>query len=385
MWRSASRGWATAWCPAGEGVVNRSRRHEHTGLYARPIDLVFLGLWAFSVAVVGGLVGLVLGNIRLPVVLAFASSAAAGGAANIAISGVAAATASAVHIRAGRINWRLFAWMAPPSVAGAVLGGYLSGVVPETALLLVIAIVLLYSGADLLRWRRPSPADTPARPLDIRAAVISGAVIGLLGGFVGLILGALRMPALLRLVGETPAAGGGDESGSRRPRRRRRPPRPPAVRGARLGAARRRSRRLRPGRAARRPPDGPPLRAPARARDRHRLADRGDRGRGAGLCQRIPPFSSATVAAWQPRWCADSARSIARTRVRGRSRWTTRDGQSRCGRTATTPSRPERSAARSTTTSTPSTRRTASCIHCAASGARARAVSSRSRGRRHCG
>ena len=35
-----------------------------------------------------------------------------------------------------------------------------------------------------------------------RAAVVSGAVIGLLGGFVGLILGSLRMPALLRLVGE---------------------------------------------------------------------------------------------------------------------------------------------------------------------------------------
>ena len=36
-------------------------------------------------------------------------------------------------------------------------------------------------------------------------AIVSGAVIGLLGGFVGLILGSLRMPALLRLVGETPA------------------------------------------------------------------------------------------------------------------------------------------------------------------------------------
>jgi hypothetical protein len=35
--------------------------------------------------------------------------------------------------------------------------------------------------------------------------VFSGAVIGLLGGFVGLILGALRMPALLRLVGEVPS------------------------------------------------------------------------------------------------------------------------------------------------------------------------------------
>jgi hypothetical protein len=152
-------------------------------------------------------VGLVLGNIRLPVVLALASSAASGGAANIAMSGVAAATASAIHLRAGRVNWRLFGWMALPSAGGAVLGGYLAGAAPETALLLVIAVVLLYSGADLLRWRRPAAlsADTREGRLDVRAAVVSGAVIGLLGGFVGLILGALRMPALLRLVGEAPA------------------------------------------------------------------------------------------------------------------------------------------------------------------------------------
>jgi uncharacterized membrane protein YfcA len=97
--------------------------------------------------------------------------------------------------------------MAPPSVAGAVLGGYLAGTAPETALLLVIAVVLLYSGVDLLRWRRApaAPTETQEHRLDIRAAVLSGAVIGLLGGFVGLILGALRMPALLKLVGEVPA------------------------------------------------------------------------------------------------------------------------------------------------------------------------------------
>ena len=35
--------------------------------------------------------------------------------------------------------------------------------------------------------------------------MLSGAFIGLLGGIVGLILGSLRMPALLRLVGEVPA------------------------------------------------------------------------------------------------------------------------------------------------------------------------------------
>jgi len=166
-------------------------------------ELVAIALWSFVVAVAGGAVGLVLGNLRLPLYVATASSAAAGGAANIAVSGIAAATASSAHIRAGRINWRLFGWMAPPSVIGALVGGYLAGRVPKTALLLAIAAVLLYSGLDLL-LRPPREARVRIKP-SVTAAVISGAVIGLLGGFVGLILGSLRMPALLRLVGEPPS------------------------------------------------------------------------------------------------------------------------------------------------------------------------------------
>ena len=170
------------------------------------MELVLLAVWCFLVALGGGLVGLVLGNLRLPVVLLVASSPAAGAGANIAISAVAAATAAGAHIRAGRINWRLFAWMAPPSILGAVAGGYLSGVLPERALLLAIAAVLLSSGIGMLRSGEPkrASADGGEDALDIPVAVASGAVIGLLGGIVGLILGSLRMPALLRLVGEVP-------------------------------------------------------------------------------------------------------------------------------------------------------------------------------------
>jgi uncharacterized protein len=167
------------------------------------LELAGVAVWSFAVAVAGGAVGLVLGNLRLPLFVAVASSPAAAGGANIAVSGIAAATAGTAHVRAGRINWRLFAWMAPPSVLGAVVGGYVSGRVPKTALLLAIAAVLLYSGLDLL-LRRPREARTRTEP-SVLAAVISGAVIGLVGGFVGLILGSLRMPALLRLVGEPPS------------------------------------------------------------------------------------------------------------------------------------------------------------------------------------
>jgi uncharacterized membrane protein YfcA len=148
-------------------------------------------------------VGLVLGNIRLPVLVLAASSPAAGAGANIGVSAVAALAAAGAHIRAGRIDWRLFAWMAPPSMVGAVLGGLLSGVVPGNALLTVIGVTLLAFGVDLLR-QKPSVRHGDAGRTSTRAAILTGALIGLLGGFVGLILGALRLPALLRFVGADP-------------------------------------------------------------------------------------------------------------------------------------------------------------------------------------
>ncbi len=140
-----------------------------------------------------------LGNIRLPVIVLAASSPAAGAGANIGVSAVAALTASVTHVRAGRIDWRVFLWMAPPSVLAAAVGGLLSGEVPGTALLVVIGVTLLVFGADLLRPRRPN--SRRAEAVSPAAAIATGAVIGLLGGFVGLILGSLRIGALIRFVG----------------------------------------------------------------------------------------------------------------------------------------------------------------------------------------
>jgi uncharacterized protein len=150
-------------------------------------------------ALAGGVVGLVLGNIRLPVVVAAATNPAAGAGANIGISAIAALTASTTHIRAGRIDWRIFWWTAPPSVVAAAAGGLLSGEVPGHVLLAVIGVTLLGFGVDLLR-PRVGDRQVPQR-FDRAAAVATGAVIGLLGGFVGLILGSLRIGALIRFVG----------------------------------------------------------------------------------------------------------------------------------------------------------------------------------------
>jgi uncharacterized protein len=87
--------------------------------------------------------------------------------------------------------------MTPPSVAAAFVGGYFGGLVPERVLLAAIAVLLAWNGLQLLLELRV-PRRT-ARPR--LAAVLAGAAIGLIGGAVGLILGTLRMPALLGSVG----------------------------------------------------------------------------------------------------------------------------------------------------------------------------------------
>ena len=159
------------------------------------MELAVVAAWCFAVALAGGAVGLVLGNIRLPVIILAASNPAAGAGANIGISGAAALTAALAHIRAGRIDWRLVAWLTPPSMAGAVVGGYVSGKVPKNAFLVTIGVVLLLMAVDLLRGRPPAK---PRRMTPAETVLIGGG-IGLLGGFVGLILGSLRLPAMLRM------------------------------------------------------------------------------------------------------------------------------------------------------------------------------------------
>jgi uncharacterized protein len=139
----------------------------------------------------------VLGSLRLPALLLVSGNTAAAAGTNIAVSAAAALAGAVGHARAGRVNWSVVLWMTPPSVAGAFLGGYFGHLLPSRVLLVGIAVVLVWSGLDLLFGLRAAPVVRRPRA----AAIVWGALIGLLGGAVGLILGTLRVPALLRSVG----------------------------------------------------------------------------------------------------------------------------------------------------------------------------------------
>ena len=173
------------------------------GSRARRADVVDLAasfLGSFVAGFLGAAVGLVLGTLRLPLILLLSGSPSAAAGTNIAISAAAAASGGLQHARAGRVDWRVVAWMAPPSIVGAVAGGLLGHLVPETLLFGGVAAVLAWNGADLLFGLvDAAPAEQPR----VGPAAAFGFVIGLIGGALGVILGTLRMPALLRAVGLT--------------------------------------------------------------------------------------------------------------------------------------------------------------------------------------
>lgn len=180
-----------------------------------PVEITVLLVWSFAVSFAGGMVGLVLGNLRLPVVVLIGSSAAAAAGANVAISGAAALTSTIVHIRNGRFNPRIFLWMAPSSFVGAVAGGLISGVLPDRILLGAISIVVLYGAVEVWRYQRPKATDDAPRVQKgniLIEAVLVGFAVGLLGGFVGLILGSLRLPAMLKYMGMSPKSAVGTNS-----------------------------------------------------------------------------------------------------------------------------------------------------------------------------
>lgn len=143
-----------------------------------------------------------LGTLRLPLMLLLAGDPSAAAGTNIGISAASAATGSLGHARAGRVDRRVVVWMAPPSIAGAVVGGLYGHDVPRAALLGVTAAVLAFNGVDLIA--RPFKARPRSRLRGAPAAA-GGFGIGLLGGALGVILGTMRMPVLLRGVGMTAA------------------------------------------------------------------------------------------------------------------------------------------------------------------------------------
>ncbi len=178
------------------------------------LEMLVLTAVSFGVGILGGFVGLALGTMRLPAMLLMGMPAPIAGGTNILVSSLASLGGALRHLREGRVDRRIVLVMGIPAFVGAFLGGFASDLVSERLLLGAAGALVFWQGVEFLilvrnRRRTAGPhmfgADlegaegefTPKR-VSLEAGI--GLAVGLLGGAVGLILGSIRLPALIRVL-----------------------------------------------------------------------------------------------------------------------------------------------------------------------------------------
>ena len=99
------------------------------------------------IGLLGGIVGLILGSLRMPALLKLADVAPAQAAGTNLAVGFWVGVAGAIgHLPSSTPDWRVAAYGAAASVPGALLGSRLTGRLSEVQLVRAIAAVLLVAG-----------------------------------------------------------------------------------------------------------------------------------------------------------------------------------------------------------------------------------------------
>jgi uncharacterized membrane protein YfcA len=165
------------------------------------IQLVVLSLLGFAIGFVGGMVGLVLGVVRFPLILSAEISASMAAGTNLSVSTLAASAAAIKHLRQNNMHLRVFVIMAATGAAGAFIGSLLTRHLPVAALLSVIGVIVSYEAHVLIKSSRKQDSD--ALSGKCASSLIEGLIgfgIGFLGGLVGLVLGSIRLPAMISVL-----------------------------------------------------------------------------------------------------------------------------------------------------------------------------------------
>lgn len=176
-----------------------------------------------SLAYVGAMVGLVLGQFRLPLLLVALGSAPIAAASNLAISSLGAGTGALTHAREGRVELRLLLSIGVPSALAAYLTSRAVDRIDAWWIEVAIGVTLLASALpiasrtrrlptqEMSEAERSEPAESAESPRSQRLIAIEiliGTALGALSSVVGLLLGTMRLPAMLRLGVSAPKAAG---------------------------------------------------------------------------------------------------------------------------------------------------------------------------------
>jgi uncharacterized protein len=195
--------------------------------------MILYAVLGWIIGFIGGMVGLVLGAIRFPFILEAETGVSITAGTNLAVSTLGAISGAINHYRQNNVDLKIFLVMALSGAIGAFIGSFLTDLVSVVALLSIIIIIVSYEAIDLMiksgkvgqkikknRNANPMAYSTSIAALnkgnELNKADIDsineqktkeilkesaiGFGVGLLGGMVGLVLGSIRMPAMISIL-----------------------------------------------------------------------------------------------------------------------------------------------------------------------------------------
>ena len=184
---------------------------------------LLLGL-SLVIGVLGGLIGLSLGTMRLPAMLMLGVPLPVAASANIFVSSAVGITGSYRHFRDGRVKLPLVVIIGVPAFVAGFLGGYFSNQAPTNLLIALAGGLILWQGVELVllaRRRRRDAGSNQTGEDQLEgsagqftiARTVGGAGasfgIGLLAGAIGLVLGSVRLPLIIRVLRVDPRIAAG--------------------------------------------------------------------------------------------------------------------------------------------------------------------------------
>lgn len=167
------------------------------------LTLIGIAAASFLLSVLGAAVGLVLGHLRLPMLIAYLGSPVAGASTNLAVSGLGALAGAIRHAREGRVSPTVLLLMGIPSAAGAMGGVLIFVKVNRVWTHLGLGVVLVLLGLNMLRTRsQAQAAEAVAMPRGLRllGEVGIGLFLGVLSSVTGLMMSSVRVPMMIRLL-----------------------------------------------------------------------------------------------------------------------------------------------------------------------------------------
>ncbi len=162
------------------------------------------------------MVGLVLVVVRFPIVLSIEPTASITAGTNLGISTLASITAAIKHYRQNNIDFQVFSIMAVTGAIGAFIGSFLTAYIPITLLLGIIGVIVSYEAFSLIKNSNQIKIQSKNKSYDgeidfnfklekeIKSkSILIESFIGFKVGFlglVGLVLGSVRMPAMISIL-----------------------------------------------------------------------------------------------------------------------------------------------------------------------------------------